>query len=109
MAPRTYRMDQRAEAARATKRRIVEATLQLHGERGVLATSHKDVAERADVSVGTVYPHFRTRALVAFYAQMPWLEKLRTERHQVPALDEGLTAREETVRQLIRRAIGRGP
>src|SRR5437762_8723151 len=145
MAPRAYRMDQRAEAAETTRRRIVQATLQLHGERGVLATSHKDVAGRADVSVGTVYHHFPTldaivracgahvrethplpsaecidprapraqriealtRQLVAFYARMPWLEKLRTERHEVPALDAGISLREEAFRQLIRRAAGR--
>ena len=138
-------MEHRAEAAEATRRRIVEATLELHGERGVLATSHKDVAGRADVSVGTVYHHFPTldaivracgtlvhdahplpppasidprlprakridvlaNELVAFYARMPWLEKLRTERHDVPALDAGLSRREEAIHQLIRRAVGR--
>ena len=138
-------MEQRAEAAEATRRRIVEATLQLHCERGVLATSHKDVAQRADVSVGTVYHHFPTldaivracgahvrdayplpppesigrqsprkqriealaRELVAFYARMPWLERLRSERHEIPALDAGLSLREEAIGQLIRRAAGR--
>ena len=138
-------MEQRAQAAEATRRRIVEATLTLHSERGVLATSHKDVAERADVSVGTVYHHFPTldaivracgahvrdayplplpesvdpqsprrqriealaRELVAFYARMPWLEKLRSERHEVPALDAGLSLREEAIHRLIRRAAGR--
>jgi len=138
-------MQERAQATGATRRRIVEATLSLHTERGVLATSHSDVARLADVSVGTVYHHFPTmdaivracgahvrdvyplpppesidpqsprrqriealaRELVAFYARMPWLEKLRSERNEVPALDAGLSAREEAINQLIRRAAGR--
>src|ERR1041385_741558 len=61
MAPRIYRMDSRAETAQQTRERIVAATLELHAARGVLAVSHKDIAERADVSVGTVYHHFPTR------------------------------------------------
>ena len=138
-------MERRAEAARQTRDRIVHATLQLHTEKGVLATSHKDVAALADVSVGTVYHHFPTRddivracgariqeiipapaadcidlrapratriaslarELVALYARMPWLERLRPERREVLALDVGLTMREEAVRGLIRRALGR--
>jgi AcrR family transcriptional regulator len=61
MAPRIYRMDTRAEAANETRERILEATLALHAKHGVLAVSHKDIAQRADVSVGTVYHHFPTR------------------------------------------------
>jgi AcrR family transcriptional regulator len=61
MSPKPYRMTQRAAAAESTRQRIVEATLELHGERGAVATSHKDVARRADVSVGTVYHHFPTQ------------------------------------------------
>src|SRR5438105_1315152 len=61
MAPRAYRMETRAEGANQTRERILEATLQLHAAQGVLAVSHKDIAARADVSVGTVYHHFPTR------------------------------------------------
>jgi AcrR family transcriptional regulator len=41
----------------ATRQRIVEATLQLHIERGVLGTSMRDIAARADVAPGTVARH----------------------------------------------------
>jgi AcrR family transcriptional regulator len=140
-------MERRAEGAEETRHRILQATIALHSEQGVLATSHKDIASRADVSVGTVYHHFPNvdslvtscgvhvaeliplpgpetvnprdprrrrieslaRAVVAFYAPMPWLEKLRTERHAVQALDIGIGMREEAIRQLIRRALGRSP
>jgi AcrR family transcriptional regulator len=54
-------MDARAETARETRERILAATMELHAAQGVLAVSHKDVAARADVSVGTVYHHFPTR------------------------------------------------
>ena len=58
MAPRKYTMDKRRAAVEATRRRILEATLALHTEKGILGTSWQDIARRADVSVGTVYKHF---------------------------------------------------
>jgi AcrR family transcriptional regulator len=60
MAPRAYRLGRRAESAEETRRRIVEATRALHGEQGVADTTVKQIARRADVSVGTVYHHFPT-------------------------------------------------
>jgi AcrR family transcriptional regulator len=55
---RRTKLGRRAETADETKRRIVEATFQLHGEQGIAATSMTDIARRAGVSVGTVYHHF---------------------------------------------------
>jgi AcrR family transcriptional regulator len=60
MSPRKYDMTRRASAAAQTRRRIVEATLELHGEQGIPATSWDDIAARAGVGVGTVYRHFRS-------------------------------------------------
>jgi AcrR family transcriptional regulator len=51
-------MDKRRAAVEETKRRILEATLALHSEKGIFGTSWQDIARRADVSVGTVYKHF---------------------------------------------------
>ena len=59
---RTYRLGRRAESAGETRQRLVEATFRLHSERGIAETSMKDIAERAGVSVGTVYHHFPTYA-----------------------------------------------
>lgn len=53
-------MDRRAETSAETRQRIVEATAALHSEQGVSATSLRDIAERAGVSVGTAYHHFPT-------------------------------------------------
>jgi len=57
---RGYRQLRREEAAEKTRRRIVQATFDLHGEQGIAATSMKQIAARAGVSVGSVYHHFPT-------------------------------------------------
>lgn len=51
-------MSRRDAARETTRRRIVEATVKLHGERGVFGTSYADIAAEADVAVATVYKHF---------------------------------------------------
>ena len=51
-------MTRRASAVADTRRRIVDATLELHGEQGIGSTSWDDIAARAGVGVGTVYRHF---------------------------------------------------
>ena len=60
MRPRSYQQKQRAEGAEETRRRIVQATFELHGEQGIAATTMKHIAQRAGVSIGTVYHHFPT-------------------------------------------------
>jgi AcrR family transcriptional regulator len=60
MATRSYRMQKRAQALEETRNQIVWATMQLHGEKGVAATTQADVADRAGVSPATVYRHFPT-------------------------------------------------
>mgnify|MGYP003455060942 CR=1 FL=1 len=60
MAPRKYDLGKRADAVEETRRRIIQATFELHAEKGVVATSMQDVAERADVALRTVYHHYPT-------------------------------------------------
>jgi len=60
MAPRKYQLRKRSEAVEETRRRIIDATFELHNEKGVLATSMQDVAERSDVALRTVYNHYPT-------------------------------------------------
>src|SRR5438445_1529368 len=70
MSPRNYNLGKRAQSVDETRRRIVDATFQLHNEKGVVATSMQDIADRADVSLHTVYSHFPTvDALVGGCAQ----------------------------------------
>lgn len=62
MSPRQYTMGARAEAAARTRLTIVTAARQLHAERGLVATSWDDIADRAGVSKATVYRHFPSLA-----------------------------------------------
>ncbi len=60
MKQRTYQLGRRAESAEETRRRLVQATFELHGKQGIAATTMKQIADRAGVGVGTVYHHFAT-------------------------------------------------
>jgi len=55
---RKYEMKKRAELQRETRRRIVEATVELHRTRGPAHTTISEIAERAGVNRLTVYNHF---------------------------------------------------
>jgi AcrR family transcriptional regulator len=57
---RAYQLGRRAESAEETRRRIVQATFELHDQQGISATTMKQIAERAGVGIGTVYHHFPT-------------------------------------------------
>lgn len=59
---RTYRLDRRAKGQAETRARIVAAAVELHQEKGVSATSMRDVAARAGVGAVTVYRHFHDDA-----------------------------------------------
>lgn len=100
---RGYRLGRRAETAEETRQRLVEATFHLHAERGIAETSMKNIAERAGVSVGTVYHHFPSYgdAIVACGAY--------TSEH-VPAptaaIFAGAANREERIARLARELFG---
>jgi AcrR family transcriptional regulator len=55
---RKYELKQRADQVEETRRRIVEATVELHLTRGPAATQIAEVARRAGVQRRTVYNHF---------------------------------------------------
>lgn len=56
--PRKYELKRRAERQEETRRRIVEATVDLHRELGLARTTISAIAERAGVERLTVYRHF---------------------------------------------------
>jgi AcrR family transcriptional regulator len=56
--PRTYQLRKRAERQAETRRRIVEAAVELHTTVGPAKTSTAAIAERAGVQRHTVYAHF---------------------------------------------------
>jgi AcrR family transcriptional regulator len=55
---RTYTLKRRAETQAATRRRIVEAAVELHASVGPALTTISMVAERAGVQRHTLYAHF---------------------------------------------------
>lgn len=55
---RTYELKERAERQQETRRRIVEAAVDLHTTLGPSRTTVKALAERAGVTRPTVYAHF---------------------------------------------------
>lgn len=80
MSPRPYRMAERAATAERTRDRLVEATMALHRERGIAATTTRDIAGRAGVGVGTIHHHFPTyeEAIRACGARTATLARLPT-------------------------------
>lgn len=56
--PRPYTLKRRAEQQAETRRRIVEATVALHGSLGPARTTFSMIAERAGVQRHTLYAHF---------------------------------------------------
>ncbi len=59
---RTYRLKRRAETQGRTRRKIVDAAIELHQSKGLAATTVGDIAERAKVGKVTVYRHFPDEA-----------------------------------------------
>lgn len=55
---RSYRLGKRAERQEQTRRRIVEAAVELHSTIGPARTSIAQIAERAGVQRHTYYAHF---------------------------------------------------
>ena len=77
----------------------MQATFALHGEQGIAATTMKQIAARAGVSVGSVYHHFPTYddAINACGAHAFARFPLPT-----PIIFEGAGSRAERVRRLAR-------
>lgn len=93
-------MSRRAAAREETRRRIVEATAKLHGEKGVFGTSWRDIAEEADVSVATVYSYFPSLDQL-----LPACGQLVMERARPPSPDaaSAIIGDAEDVRERLRR------
>src|SRR6266545_1900111 len=103
MSPRRYRLDSRAEAAEQTRRRILDAIHALHAEQGIYATTMSHIAERAGVSVGTVYHHFPTYEDAVFACAKETAEMLPFPTAQIFADSSTMDAR---VRRLTREGFG---
>lgn len=97
--PREYEQRRRAEQTAATRRRIVEAALELHGTIGFVDATFSAVAERAGVQRLTLYRHFPTeRELVGACATHFFSE------HRLP--DSAAWRRVRDPRERLQTALG---
>ena len=69
---RKYELKQRAERLADTRRRITEATLELHRTVGPAATQISEIARRANVQRRTVYNHFPDNASLFAACSAHW-------------------------------------
>jgi AcrR family transcriptional regulator len=99
MSKRTYTLKERARKQDETRRRIVEATSELHQEVGPANTTVAEIARRAGVQRLTVYNHFPTDAELFGACSAHWLE-----RHPPPDPATWLTLHDPA--QRLRAAIG---
>ena len=76
---RKYEMKKRAERHRETRRRIVDATVELHLTRGPANTTISEIAQCAGVNRLTVYNHFPDITDLLKACSRSW-----TERHPAP-------------------------
>lgn len=102
MADRRYRMSKRAKAVDETRDRIVAATLTLHMEKGVVATSHSDIADRAGVGAATVYRHFPSLDTLVEACGARVQEMVRAPLPaEAPAVFAGLVGRRARLERLV--------
>jgi AcrR family transcriptional regulator len=106
MSPRKYDMTRRASAAAQTRRRIIDATRELHTQQGIAATSWDDIAARAGVGVGTVYRHFPSLdELIPACGEISMQLVALPDPQSAISLFEGFDAPAERIERLVREAF----
>lgn len=98
---RSYQLKRRAERQDMTRRRIVEAAIELHQTIGPAATTVSKIAERAQVGRVTVYRHFPDELTLARACSGQYLEH-----HPLPDPDpwRAIADPEERLRTGLREA-----
>src|SRR4051794_2421884 len=106
MSPRNYDMSKRAAAVAQTRRRIVDATRELHTQQGIAATSWDDIAARAGVGVGTVYRHFPSLdELIPACGEISMQVVALPDVRDVPGRFAGLDTPAERIERLVAEAF----
>jgi AcrR family transcriptional regulator len=94
--------NKRRAAVEETRRRILQATLALHSEKGIFGTSWQDIARRADVSVGTVYKHFPSLdELVPACGELMYAITRPPSLEDAPRIFDGANSLEERLGRLV--------
>jgi AcrR family transcriptional regulator len=95
-------MRKRAEIRDQTRERIIQATMQLHDEKGVAPTTFSEVAERAGVGVATVFRHFpKLGDLVRACGAHVWQEMRPPVPDAAPAVFAGAQSTAERIERLV--------
>ncbi|MCX7325421.1 MAG: TetR/AcrR family transcriptional regulator [Hyphomicrobiales bacterium] len=95
-------MKDRAKSQAETRERIVIATMQLHDEQGVAATSFVDIAKRAGIGAATVYRHFPTLgSLVLACGAHVWKEMNPPVPEQASAVLKGVERGKDRLQRLV--------
>jgi AcrR family transcriptional regulator len=95
-------MRKRAEAQDRTRERIIQATMQLHDEKGVAPTTFSEIADRAGVGQATVSRHFPTLgALVQACGVHAWQEMRPPTPDVAAAVFSGLHRTPERLARLV--------
>ncbi|MGH9169846.1 MAG: TetR family transcriptional regulator [Acidimicrobiales bacterium] len=91
------------------RRRVIEAAMSLAAEGGYEAVQMRDVAERADVALGTVYRYFTSKDHLLAAALVHWIEQLADKLYDAPL--KGADASERVAHLLERsmRVMNRQP
>ena len=99
----------RARNAAVRRRRVIEAALSLADEGGYEAVQMRDVAERADVALGTLYRYFPSKDSLLIAALFEMADDLKRRMAQYPA--RGATPADRVIEVLRRacRALERQP
>jgi AcrR family transcriptional regulator len=72
---RRYELKRRAERQEETKRRIVDATIELHSTKGPALTTFSDIARRAGVQRHTLYRYFPTERDLGYACSGHYMEE----------------------------------
>jgi AcrR family transcriptional regulator len=100
--PREYRMRKRADDWQKTRDRILQATMQLHDEQGVVPTTFADIAKRAGIGQATLYRHFPTPGdLVRTCGGHVWQEMRPPTPDAAPAAFAGLASMPRRLERLV--------
>lgn len=90
------------KCSKRTKRKLYEAARSLFEEKGYSETSLADIAEKAQVSTGTLYRHYPAKSFLLLYSADEVLSNLEGD---VEALPAGMGCRDR-VWSLISRGLG---
>lgn len=100
-------MGRRAEARDLTRERIVQATMQVHDEKGVALATFSEIAERAGVGLATVTRHFPTPGdLVRACGAHVWQEMRPPVPQTVATVFDGSKTLRERLERLVAEVDG---